>query len=111
MKLYKHFFKNSYSFLVNKTILPSDNPLRFKMNLLWITVNKKIKTIDKKLEQNIALYNLETQKAKILALSSRNVDKYELLRDQNVLPEKVILSLVKHLNPARARRIRRSCYN
>ena len=81
------------------------------MNLLWITVNKKIKTIDKKIEQNIALYNLEKQKAKILALSSRNVDKYELLRDQNVLPEKVILSLVKHLNPARARRIGRSCYN
>ena len=30
MKLYKGFTKESFSFLVNDTILPSDNPLKFR---------------------------------------------------------------------------------
>ena len=31
---YKKYTKESYSFLVNDTTLPSDDPLRFRMNLL-----------------------------------------------------------------------------
>ena len=34
MKLYKDYTKEPYSFLVNDTTLPSDNPLRFRKNLL-----------------------------------------------------------------------------
>ena len=34
MKLYKHYNKKPYSFLENSTTLSSDNPLRFRMNLL-----------------------------------------------------------------------------
>ena len=34
MKLYKDYTKKSYSFLVNDTTLSSDNPLRFRKNLL-----------------------------------------------------------------------------
>ena len=34
MKIYKKHTKESYSFLVNDTTLPSDNPLRFRKNLL-----------------------------------------------------------------------------
>ena len=34
MKLYKDYTKESYSFLVNNTTLSSDNPLRFRKNLL-----------------------------------------------------------------------------
>ena len=34
MKLYKDYTKEPFSFLVNNTILPSDNPLRFRKNLL-----------------------------------------------------------------------------
>ena len=34
MKLYKDHIKEPFSFLVNDTILPSDNPLRFRKNLL-----------------------------------------------------------------------------
>ena len=30
MKLYKDYTKNTFFFLVNKTTLPSDNPLRFR---------------------------------------------------------------------------------
>ena len=35
-----------------------------------MTVTKKIKTVDNKIEQNKARYNLERQTAKISALSS-----------------------------------------
>ena len=34
MKLYKDYAKEPYSFLVNDTTLSSDNPLRFRKNLL-----------------------------------------------------------------------------
>ena len=34
MKLYKDYTKEPFSFLVNDTTLPSDNPLRFRKNLL-----------------------------------------------------------------------------
>ena len=34
MKIYKKYTKEPYSFLVNDTILPSDDPLRFRKNLL-----------------------------------------------------------------------------
>ena len=34
MKLYKDYAKELYSFLVNKTTLPSDTPLKFSKNLL-----------------------------------------------------------------------------
>ena len=34
IKLYKNHTKEPYQFLVNDTTLPSDNPLRFRKNLL-----------------------------------------------------------------------------
>ena len=34
MKLYKDYTKEPYSILVNDTTLPSDNPLRFRKNIL-----------------------------------------------------------------------------
>ena len=34
MKLYKEYTREPYSFLVNDTTLSSDNPLRFRKNLL-----------------------------------------------------------------------------
>ena len=34
MKIYKKYTAEPYSFLVNYTNLPSDNPLRFRKNLL-----------------------------------------------------------------------------
>ena len=34
MKLYKDYTKEPYSFLVNDTTLPSDNPLGFRKNVL-----------------------------------------------------------------------------
>ena len=34
MKIYKKYTEEPYSFLVNDTILPSDDSLRFRKNLL-----------------------------------------------------------------------------
>ena len=34
LKIYKKYTKQPYSFLVNDTTLPSDDPLRFRKNLL-----------------------------------------------------------------------------
>ena len=44
-----------------------------------MTVNKKIKIVNNKIEQTKAQYNLDRQTAKILALSSGNVGKYDFL--------------------------------
>ena len=57
-----------------------------------MTVNEKIiKKSNKKIEQNKTQYDLDTQTAKISALSSGNVGKYELLTGKDVLPEKDLL--------------------
>ena len=56
-----------------------------------MTIIQKIKTIDNKIEQNNAQYNLEIQTAKISTLSSETVSKYEFLTGKDVLPEKNLL--------------------
>ena len=48
---------------------------------------RKLKTIDKKIAQNQAQFNLYIQNDKISALSLRNVSKHEFLTSKNVLPE------------------------
>ena len=53
-------------------------------------MKKKIKAIYNKIEQNKAQYDLDIP-AKILALSSGNVSKYEFLTCKDVLPEKDLL--------------------
>ena len=50
-----------------------------------MTINEKIKTIENKIEQNKAQYDLDRQHAKISALSSGNVSKYEFLTGKDVL--------------------------
>ena len=52
-----------------------------------MTASEKIKTIDNKIKQNKSLRQI----AKILALSSGNVGKYEFLTGEKVLPEKWVL--------------------
>ena len=48
-----------------------------------ISISDKIKTIDNKIEQKKAQYNLDRQSAEISALSSGNVIKYEFLTGKN----------------------------
>ena len=49
-----------------------------------MTIDEKIKTIDNKIQQNRAQYNLNRETVKILALSAGNVCKYEFLTGGNV---------------------------
>ena len=56
-----------------------------------MTVSEKIKTIDNKIEQNKAQYNLDRQTAKTSALSLRSIGKYESLMGEDVLSEKGLL--------------------
>ena len=53
-----------------------------------MTVSEKIKTIDNKIEQSKAQYDLDRQTVKISALSSGSVSKYEFLTGEDFLPEK-----------------------
>ena len=50
-----------------------------------MSISEKIKTINNKIKQNKAQKNLERQAAKISALSSGNVSKYEFLTGKDVL--------------------------
>ena len=44
-----------------------------------MTVRARIKILNRKIEQNESHYDLDREAAKISALSSKNLDKYELL--------------------------------
>ena len=56
-----------------------------------MTVTDQIKILDKKIKQNEAQYDLDRKAAKISALSSNNLDKYEYLtgEDLNYKPSTV----------------------
>ena len=54
-------------------------------------ISEKIKTFDNKIEQNKARYDLDRPTAKISALSSGNISKYEFLSGKDVLPESDLL--------------------
>ena len=56
-----------------------------------MTVTDQIKILDKKIKQNEAQYDLDRKAAKISALSSKNLGKYEYLtgEDLNYKPSTV----------------------
>ena len=56
-----------------------------------MSISEKIKTIENKIKQNKAQNNLDRQSAKVSALSSGNVSKYEFQIGKDVLPEKDLL--------------------
>ena len=56
-----------------------------------MSISEKIKTIDNKIEQNKGQNDLDRQTAKIIALSSGNVSKYEFLTGKYVSLEKYFL--------------------
>ena len=49
-----------------------------------MTVADQIKILDRKIEQNEAQYDLDKKVAKISALSSNNLDKYEYLTTEDL---------------------------
>ena len=64
--IYKKCTSEPYSFLVNDTTLPSNNPLRFR--------NEKLQ------------YDTNREAAKISALSSGKLHKFEYLAGEEILP-------------------------
>ena len=56
-----------------------------------MSISKKFKAINNKIEQNRAQYNLDRQTAKISALSSGNLSKYKFLTGKDVFPEQDLL--------------------
>ena len=81
-------YKRTIFFLTIDTTLPASNPLRFRKHLfdiLWkMTVTDQFKTLNRKIKQNEAQYDLDRVVAKISALSSNNLDKYEHLTDEDL---------------------------
>ena len=49
-----------------------------------MTVTDQIKILDKKIKQNEGQYDLDRKAAKISALSSKNLDKYEYLTGEDL---------------------------
>ena len=57
-----------------------------------MTVTDQIKILNRKIKQNESQYDLDRKAAKVSALSSKNLDKYELLtgEDLNLKPSTVV---------------------
>ena len=85
MKIYKKCTAKPYSFLVNDTTLPSDDTLRFRKNLLGYYIIK-IMTNEDQIKDEKLKYDINREAAKISALSSGKIDKYEYLTGEEILP-------------------------
>ena len=75
MNLYKKCTAKPYSFLVIDTTLASDNPLRFRKNLLE-RIQKLNMTIDDKIRDEKLQYDINREAVKISALTGK-IGKYE----------------------------------
>ena len=85
MNIYKKCTTEPYSFLVNDTTLPSDDPLRFRKNLLGYFIIQ-IMAIEDQIKDEKLQYDINREAAKISALSSGKIDKYEYLTGEEILP-------------------------
>ena len=81
IEIYRKCTDKPYSFLVINTTIPSNNLLRFRknLNITMMTINTQIK--DEKLQ-----YNINRKAAKVSALSSGKLHKYEYLTGEDILP-------------------------
>ena len=85
MNFYKIFTAKPYSFLVDDATLASDKLSNFRKNLLE-RIQKLIMTTDDGISDEKLRYNINREAAKISALSSRKIDKYEYLTGEEILP-------------------------
>ena len=82
--IYRKCTAEPYSFLVIDTMLASSNPLKFRKNLFNILI--KIMTINDQIKDEKIQYDINREAAKILALSSGEIRKYECLTGEDILP-------------------------
>ena len=83
MSVCKRYALKPNSFVVIDASLASDNFFRLRKNLLK-RIQKLIIIIDDKIKDK-KLYDINREVAKILALSSGKIDKYEYLTDEEIL--------------------------
>ena len=57
-----------------------------------MTITDQIKILNRKIMQNEAQYDLDRKAAKISALSSNNLDKYEYLTGEDLVLNQVLLN-------------------
>ena len=69
-------------FFVNDTTLPSDNPLRFRKNILNKYTIKSWQLMIKLKSDEKLPHDINREAAKISALSSNKIDKYEYLTSE-----------------------------
>ena len=81
IKIYKKCTAKPYSFLVNDTTLPSD----YQKGSFRIIYNK-IMTIENQIKHEKLQHDINREAAKISALSSGKIDKYEYLTGEEILP-------------------------
>ena len=81
-------YQRTIFFLTIDATLPSDNPLKFRKNLFdtlqKMTVTDQIKILNRKNRPNESQHDLDREAAKIFAVSSNNLDKYELLTGEDL---------------------------
>ena len=85
INIYREYTVKPYSFLVNDTTLASDNPLR--SHRIFLTYNKII-TINDQIRDEKLLYDINREAAKISALTSGKIHKFEYLTGEDILPSK-----------------------
>ena len=89
LKIYINSTKQTYSFLTIGTTLSADNPFRFlkkyvRFFFIKMTLTEQVKILDDKVKANKAQYDLIKEAAKISALSSKELDKYEYLTSEDL---------------------------
>ena len=85
---YRDFLRNyrnctRKSFLTIDTALATDSPMRleriFRFSFIKMTLTEQVKILNDKIKANKVLYDLDRETAKISALSSGGLEKYEYL--------------------------------
>ena len=89
-EIYRECTKEPYAKnLTQKNLtLPASDPLRFRKICFFfinMTIADQIETLDRKIKQNEAQQDLDTNAAKIPALFSNNFDKYEYLTGEDLV--------------------------
>ena len=73
--------------MYKKSVCIFDNLEKISSPLLKMTVTDQIKILDRKIMQNEAQYDLDRKAAKISALTSNNLGKYEYLTGEDLGPK------------------------
>ena len=86
--IYKKCSSRPSSFLTTGTTLPANNSLRFQKksfkSFIKMTLTDDLKNLDDKIKANQSQYDMDREAAKISALSSKELFKYEYLTGEDL---------------------------